>query len=129
MPKRLPLLLCLLALASCTPPRRHAEKLLREIGPAQLREEAAVLYKDFFAANAPDYSTVKETQWPAVFGAFQPDHIGAYRDGFALALTSDRDTESGLYIIPAQMNHEPHATARSRFERLADGIYWYSFDR
>ena len=55
--------------------------------------------------------------------------MGVYRDGFALALTSDRGTESGIYVIPAHSDIEPRATIRTRFERMADGVYWYSFDQ
>ena len=129
MPKRLPLLLCLFALAGCAPPRRQAEGVLKRIGADNLREGAARLYKDFFASSAPDYTSVKSSEWPSVFSAFAPKQVGAYRDGFALALTLDGNTESGLYVIPAHMDVQPHANPRARFERIADGIYWYSFTR
>ena len=35
--------------------------------------------------------------------------------------------ESGLYVIPDQMEIEPRSAGRAHFERIADGIYWYSF--
>lgn len=129
MSRRLPHLLCLLALAGCTSPRRRAEDVLRKVGPQALRSDAAVLYKNLFASTAPDYSAVKNTEWSAAFRAFAPKQVGAYRDGIALALDVDGDTESGIYVIPAGMDVSPRAKERNRFERIADGIYWYSFTR
>jgi hypothetical protein len=110
-------------------PRQRAEKVLRKVGPGPLREAAAALYKDMFAASVHGYLVVKDTSWPKQFSAFAPSHVGAWRDGFALALTRDHDTESGIYVIPAHSDLQPRATTRSRFERMADGIYWYSFDQ
>lgn len=138
MPKRVLLPLCLLVLAGCltaafvmrgATPRSQAKKVLLEVGPESLRDAAARLYKNHFASRAPDYSTVKESLWPPQFNAFKPNHVGAYRDGFALALTSDRETEAGIYVIPAYTDFQPRVTERGRYERLADGVYWYSFDR
>jgi hypothetical protein len=138
MPKRLLLLLCLLVLAGgltaawlmhTTSPRQHAEVVLRTVGPEHLRDAAAGLYKDMFASIAPDYTAMKEAMWPPQFSAFKPDHVGAYRDGFALSLVSGHGLESGIYVIPAHSDFQPRATAHARFERMADGVYWYSFDQ
>lgn len=99
------------------------------MGTMRLREEAALIYKDLFAGEAPAYASIKRDDWPGLFRAFEPENVGAYRDGFALALVRTRDRESGLYVIPAQMEVQPRATARTHFERIEEGIYWYSFDR
>lgn len=95
----------------------------------RLREEAALIYKNLFAGGAPAYATIKRDDWPALFRVFEPENVGVYRDGFALALVRSRDRESGLYVIPAHMEVEPRGTPRTRFERIDEGIYWYSFDR
>ena len=131
MSTRLPTLLCLLALATpgCTSPRRHAIEALDRVGSDALRKDAALLYKNLFASTAPDYSAVKSTEWRPSFRSLEPKQVGAYRDGFALALMIDGDTESGLYVIPAGMDVKPRATNRNRFEQVRDGIYWYTFAR
>lgn len=128
---RLPILLCLLALATagCMSPRRQATAVLKTVGPAALRNEAAILYKDLFASKAPDVVSVKNTEWRASFRAFEPKKVGAYSDGFALALQIDGDIESGLYVIPAQMDVKPRPKPGTRFEQITDGIYWYTFTR
>jgi hypothetical protein len=118
-----------MASAGCSSPRRKAERVLEKVGTARLREQAALMYKDLFAGEAPAYAAIKRNDWPALFRAFEPQQVGAYRDGFALALMRTRDRESGLYIIPALMDVEPRATKRSRFERIDEGVYWYSFER
>jgi hypothetical protein len=139
MSKRLLLILSLLVIAGgcltaayfirVTSPRWRAEKVLFQIGPEPLREAAARLYKDQFAAHVADYLTLKDNQCPSQFSAFKPNYVGAYRDGFALALTSDQKSEAGIYVIPAHTDLQPRVTSRWRYERLADGVYWYSFDR
>jgi hypothetical protein len=120
--------LILLALASCSrSPREEAEKRLKKIDIARLRLEAAVLYKNMYASAGPSYTVIKVGGWPESFRALEPKQVGAYRDGFTLAFKQNGEFESGLYITPAQMDVQPHSTARAQFERIADGIYWYSF--
>jgi hypothetical protein len=131
MRSRFPILLCLLAylLASCAPPRKKAENLLKEIGPARLREDVAPLYKNTFAGNMPGGVTIRSEDWPRLVRAFNPEHVSVYRDGFSLALDRDRNMESGLYVVPAQMDVKPRPTERTRFEPIGEGVYWYSFVR
>jgi len=119
---------CAIAVASCERPRQRARKLLEKVGAGALRHEAALLYKDLFAAERPGLITIKRNDWPASFRALQPLTVGAYRDGFAIAIERGSEGESGIYVIPSQMDVEPRGTQRTRFERLAEGIYWYSFD-
>ncbi len=122
------LILSALVVAGCArSPRDSAEQRLRKVDPARLRAEAAVLYKNLFASEAATYTVIKSSAWPATFRAIEPLQVGAYRDGFALATHRDAGVESGLYVLPAQMDVVPVSKGRARFDRVADGIYWYSF--
>jgi hypothetical protein len=87
-----------------------------------MRKEAAVLYKNVFAAAAPtSFRTLKVDECPATFRMFNPQHVVAYRDGFGLALQRGPSGESGLYVVPAQMDVAPNPGRRARFERIAEG--------
>jgi hypothetical protein len=122
-------ILSLLAfIASGCSVRRKAEKTLARTNHALLREEAAVLYKQTFAGTAPSFSAIKPDDWPATFRAFTPRHVGAFKDGFSLALKLEGGVESGLYIVPKFMDVKPNPGRRAKFEKLGDGIYWYSFE-
>jgi hypothetical protein len=112
---------------ACADPRRDAERKLGQVGVEKLRGDAARIYKDVFAGRAPAFEEVRPAVWPESFRAFAPHHVGAAPDGISLALTRSRDAESGLYIVPLQMDHTPRATPRAALEQLAEGIYWYSF--
>ena len=126
--KMLPMLAwgCLLAVA-CADAKQLAEKRLQQVGAKTLREDAARLYKNVFAGRKSDFEEVKASDWPRSFRQFAPRHVGAYPDGLSLALSGDRRAESGLYIVPAEMEHTPVSTARASFQQLAEGVYWYSF--
>lgn len=126
-----PLFLLLLAavLSGCDGelPREKAEKRLRSSDLARLRHDAAVLYKNLHAGTGPAYAVIKESGWPESFRALGPVEVGVYADGFTLAFEQSGQIEAGVYVTPSQMDVTPQATERARFERLADGIYWYSF--
>jgi hypothetical protein len=116
-------------LGACSSPRRTAEETLDRAGPDRLRKDAALLYKNVFAAAAStSFRTLKVDDCPATFRMFNPQHVVAYRDGFGLALQRGPSGESGLYVVPDQMDVAPNPGRRARFERIADGIYWYSFE-
>ncbi len=119
----------LLAFTGCGSPRSDALATLRKVGNERLRDEAAWLYKDVFAARAPAFTNVRSAQWPPSFQRFTPLHVGAFADGFALALNEKGDLESGLYVVPLHMDRTPAATAHASFERLDDGVFWYVFTR
>ena len=124
------ILLCGVAICvvACNSPRRSAEKTLRQVGPERVREEAAVLSKNLFAAASTSFFNLKVEECPTTFRRFNPNHVVAYRDGFSLALERGPSGESGLYVVPAQMEVSPNPGRRARFQRIVDGIYWYSFE-
>ncbi len=120
---------CLL-LGACTDRREQAERTLSEAGPARLREEAALLYKERFGGSGAEFSVVDESAWPQSFRRWRPRRVGAYPDGFSLALETDADTERGIFVIPMHFEGRvPSGAAGARFEPLAEGIYWYGFAR
>ena len=119
-------LLCLVT-AGCYSARQKAEKTLKTIDPEKIRKEAGVFNKDLFASGEPISRGLKPSEYPPTFRAFAPLQVNAYRDGFSLKLEQSGGMEAGIYIVPAQMDVEPQSRGRAHFERIADGIYWYSF--
>ncbi len=120
---------CLFLATGCTPnPRRNAAREVREIGAARLRQDAARVYKDTFAAHGrPAYEEVWYKDWPPSFQKLHPLHVGAYLDGISISLQVREGSESGLYIVPATMDREPASVNGAKFERIAAGVFWYSF--
>jgi hypothetical protein len=116
-----------LTLAACSDPRERAGKTLEKVGSEPLRRDAALLYKRLFAGRGTDFVVVRAKDWPESFQRFTPVRVGAYPDGISLALESKDKGEAGIYIVPATMDHQPSAAHGGTFQRLADGIYWYSF--
>lgn len=116
-----------LALAACSSPRERAASTLAQVGAGQLRSDAALLYKRIFAGHGTDFVVVRPREWPQSFRSFAPIRVGAYPDGISIALESKDSGEAGIYIVPATMEHRPPAAPGARFERLADGVYWYAF--
>lgn len=106
---------------------RRAVKQVANTDPAQLRFEAAVTYKNAFAGRGPQMIHLQENAWPKTVRAFNPLRVTAYRDGIAIALYQLADRESGVWVIPEGMTHDPAATPRAVFQELRDGIYWYEF--
>ena len=126
---RPPLLAAALALAfaACSDPRDRAGRTLEKVGGEPLRRDAALLYKRLFAGHGANFVVVRSKDWPESFKRFAPIRVGAYPDGISLTLTMKSNAETGLYVLPATMEHQPSAAHGGKFERLADGIYWYSF--
>ncbi len=122
-------LLLLLALfcAGCSDPRTRAMKLLRNGGAERLRYDAALICKATFGGHGAAFVVIRPRNWPASFHAFAPRRVGAYQDGVTLALGTSHDLDRGLYIVPQSMDHEPRVAPGTRYEKIADGIYWYSF--
>jgi len=124
------LLLLILALAgvSCgNDPRPRAERQVRKIGPERLRQDAAILYKNAFAAHTLEMITIRTYNWPDSFRPLKPLRVGVYLDGVAVALAVQSTGETGIYVIPRSMDVEPRNAGGTKFEKITDGIYWYSF--
>ena len=92
-----------------------------------MRKDAAIFYKDIFAENRKTIATVNAQYWSHSFKQLGPQRITAYPDGFAFCLEVAGDAESGLYIVPLGMDVVPQPTPWASFEKLSEGIYWYSF--
>lgn len=125
------LLLAAMALvnAGCDgdPAMARASKQLGSTDLARLRFDAAVVYKNNLTASGPVPVRVPDPAWPKTFRAFSPSRVTVYRDGIALALAQLADRESGLWVIPEGMTHDPTTTPRASFQELRDGVYWYEF--
>jgi hypothetical protein len=109
--------------------RRHqAERQLRDGGTERLRHDAAMLYMSIFTSRGrPDFVEVWYRDWPASFEKLAPLHVGAYLDGISIALSTGDHSESGLFIVPESMDHRPVSSRGANYERITEGIYWYSF--
>lgn len=118
----------LLGFAGCSGGhRRAAEAKLREVGPTTLRGEAAGFYKQLFVAPTRRYFLPALADCPPSFRRFRPLRVRAYADGFSLALADVRGAEEGLYVVPLGMDNPPRASRHAAFQRIEDGLYWYSF--
>ena len=51
--------------------------------------------------------------------------VGASRDGFTLTLIGKNSAQSGLHITPDGMSATPKAS-HAKYQKIEDGIYWYS---
>ena len=122
------ILLPALLLAACSDSRARAMKTVQRVTAAQLRRDVARYYKNIFAPHQKTIVTVHPEIWTLAFVELHPERITAYPDGFAFRLESNGDAESGLYIVPLGMEHDPTLTPWATFEKLSEGIFWYSFN-
>lgn len=122
------LLIFALLFAGCGDTRGRALKTMKRFKPEQLRKEVALYYKDVFAENRKIKSVpLSQKYWSQAFNELRPERITAYPDGFAFCLEVSGDAESGLYIVPLGMDVEPKPTPWASYEKLGEGIFWYSF--
>ena len=124
----LPLLAALLCTA-CDSPRDDATRRLRNVAVADLQTDAARLHTQFFAAPSQDYFPLKPEQWPESTKKLRPLRIGLYRDGLAIALREEPGVEFGLHIVPRGVPEPPAPTPYTHYERLEEGVYWYTLQR
>ena len=117
--------ICLL-LSGCGA-RHGALKALKGIKEIQLRRDAAVFYKNIFAEHQKTMVPVNASYWSWTFKQLNPDRITAYPDGFALCFEVKGDSEEGIFVVPLGMDVEPKPTRTASYEKLSEGIYWYSF--
>ena len=121
------ILISALILAGCGGARGRAVTTLKRLKAERLRKEVALYYKNIFAEHRKTIVTVSPQYWSWSFTELHPQHITAYPDGFAFCLESSGDSESGLYIVPDGMEHEPASTRWASFEKISEGVFWYSF--
>jgi hypothetical protein len=107
--------------------RKITQKTLRQVGANNLRREAATFYKELFVAPTGQYFLPKPEQWPPSFRRFEPLRVRAYADGFSLAIRDTRKGEVGLYVVPLGMDKTPREGRNSQFQKIDEGLYWYSF--
>ena len=125
---RLLLVFVLAILASCSDPRAQAKSRLQGLDKNALRLDATRLFKQIYATPGPDFQILNQSQWPETFGALKPVAISSHHDGFSIALTDDSTHETGLHIQPLGITTPP-AAAAVKYERLDEGIYWYSLKK
>jgi hypothetical protein len=112
---------------SCGKQADPIEAMIKAVGPEQLRRDAAVLYKQAFSAHSTRFVVIPKSAWPATFRRFEPIRVGAYLDGFSLTLVTTPQLESGVYVVPLDIERVPKESAGTHFEKLADGIFRYTF--
>ena len=126
---RLLLVLTMLPLAACTDPRSNSLSRLRHADAAELRMEAARLYTQLFPAAGPTLIPVQPAAWPAALLKLRPLRMNLYRDGLAISLQARPGFEYGLHIVPAGMTDDLKPTERTQYEKLQDGIYYFTQKR
>ena len=126
---RLLLLLAMLPLAACTDPRTNSLSRLRSADAAELRSEAGRLYTRFFPAAGPMFIAVQPEAWPAPLLKLRPLRMNIYRDGLAISLQTQPGYEYGLHVIPVGVTDDLKSTERTQYEKLQDGIYYFTQKR
>ncbi len=126
---RLLLLSAVLALSACTDPRGISISRLEGVRAADLRAEVAQLHTALFAAAGATLVPVPPEMWPASLLKLRPLRMNLYRDGLAVSIRSAPGYEYGLHIVRAGAHEELKSTERTQYERLQDGIYYFTQKR
>lgn len=124
------LLVCVLFGTGCDDPRERVEEALKGKDGLQLRRDAALIYKEMYSRSGRSefVEEISARKWPKSFQKLRPIHVGAYRDGFTIALRTSEGGESGVYVVPESMDYEPKPGPGVTYEKLAEGIFWFRFD-
>ena len=123
------LLLAMFSLAACSDPRSTSLSRLRQADAAELRTEVARLYTRLFPAPGLTLVPVRPEQWPAALLKLRPLRMNLYRDGLAVSLQAAPGIEYGLHILPVGARDELKSTERTQYEKLQDGIYYFTQKR
>ena len=121
------ILLYTLLLPACSDSRDRARNAMKRVDAREMRKDVAKYYKDVFAEHRKTIVLLNQQYWSSSFKELRPERITAYPDGFAFCLESTGNEESGLYIVPLGMDHEPKPTPTASYEKLSEGIFWYCF--
>lgn len=114
---------------ACDGPRDNATRRLAKTGVAELRTDAARLHTQYFSGPSLGYFPLRPEQWPESAKRIRPLRIGVYRDGLAIALQEEPGVEFGLHIVPGGLPEPPNPTPFTKYDRLQDGIYFYTLQR
>jgi hypothetical protein len=114
--------------AGCGDARSRAARTVERVTPERLRTDVTKYYKDVFAEHRQTAVTLNPAYYSWAFRQLGPQRVTAYPDGFAFCLGRNGDAESGLYVVPLGMDHQPKRTSSASFEKIEDGIYWYVFN-
>ena len=129
LPFRLLLLLALLPLAACSDPRSNSLSRLRRADAAGLRAEVAQLTAKLLRPAGPELVPVQPELWPAAFLKLRPLRMNLYRDGLAISLVAAPGLEYGLHIVPVGASEILKSTERTQYEKVQDGIYYFTQKR
>ena len=122
---RLLLLLALLPLAACSDPRSHSLSRLRGADAAGLRAEVAQLTAKLLPPAGPELVPIQPELWPVAFVKLRPLRLNLYRDGLAVSLKAAPGLEYGLHFAAAGASVELKSTARTQYEKVQDGIWYF----
>ena len=122
-------LLAILTLASCTHPRSNSLSRLRHADAAGLRAEVAQLTVKLLPAAGPEFVPIQPELWPVALVKLRPLRLNLYRDGLAVSLQAAPGCEYGLHIVAAGADAQLKSTERTRYEKLQDGIYYFTQKR
>ena len=130
MPLRrcLPLLTALL-LTACGDPRTDTLARLQTANASALRIDVARFHTQFFQTPDQDYLPLKSNWWSESVRKLKPLRVGLYRDGLAVALREEPGCEFGLHIVPQGVARPPSPSPFVEYERIEDGVYWYTLKK
>jgi hypothetical protein len=126
---RLLLLLLALLAGGCGNPRDEAAARLRSVPAVELRNDAARLHTQFLSAPGQQHVPLMPFHWPESTKKLEPVRVNLYRDGLAIALRLEPGVEFGIHVLPLGVNAPPAASPHVQYERIEDGIYFYTLQR
>ena len=129
LPIRLLLLLAMLPLAACSDPRSSSLSRLRGADVPTLRAEVAQLTARLLPPAGPEFAPVQPELWPVALVKLRPLRLNLYRDGLAVSLAASPGVEYGLHIVPSGASEEVKSTVRTQYEKVQDGIYYFTQKR
>ena len=126
---RLLLFLAMLPLAACNDPRSNSLSRLRHADAAGLRAEVAQLTVKLRPPAGPELVPIQPELWPVGLLKLRPLRLNLYRDGLAVSLQAAPGFEYGLHIVAVGADAQLKSTERTRYEKLQDGIYYFTQKR
>ncbi len=122
-------MLAALSLSGCTDPRTRCLARVRDADVAELRAETARLYTQMFSVSGHTLIPVRPELWPPAILKLHPRRLNLYRDGLAVSLVSEPGYECGIHILPAGDAEVPKESARTQYESLGNGLFYFTQKR